>query len=187
MALGPPADKALKTAGAVIKRVEGTAETVLPSIFEGEAAAVSGRLDTLAASGMTSIERALRVLSAVRERMSATVHVVSLPGIRHRFELVSAVLEDSTRPEGDALGQQQRCSMSNEVRDVVPDTLGVIGMVDDDYALRVVLEDFGGDQGGSCLHWSEKISSLWDDLPFLQGVNLQRGDSPISVKSRLTA
>jgi hypothetical protein len=54
-------------------------------------------------------------------------------------------------------------------------------MVDDDYALRVVLEELRGDQSGACLHWSEKISSLWDDLPFLQGVNLQRGDSPISV------
>ncbi len=183
VAHGPGAgcDKALETAGAVIKRVEGTAETVLPSISKEKRTAVSGHLDTLAAGGAATIERALRVLSAVRERMSATVHVVSLPGIRHRFELVAAVLEDPARPKKERARAAAAVLYVDEVRDVVPDTLGVIGMVDDDYALRVVLEELGGDQSGACLHWSEKISSLWDDLPFLQGVNLQRGDSPISV------
>jgi len=178
---GAACDKALETAGAVIKQVEGTAESVLPSISKEKRAAVSGHLDTLAAGGTATIERALRVLPAVRERMSATVHVVSLPGIRHRFELVAAMLEDRGRPERERARAAAAVRYVDEVRDVVPDTLGVIGMVDDDYALRVVLEDVGGDQSGACLHWSEKISSLWDDLPFLQGVNLQRGDSPISV------
>lgn len=178
---GAACDKALETAGAVIKRVEGTAESVLPSISKEKRAAVSGHLDTLAAGGAATIERALRVLPAVRERMGATVHVVSLPGIRHRFELVAAILEDRSRPERERARAAAAVLYVDEVRDVVPDTLGVIGMVDDDYALRVVLEDVGGDRSGACLHWSEKISSLWDDLPFLQGVNLQRGDSPISV------
>lgn len=178
---GAACDKALETAGAVIKRVEGTAESVLPSISKEKRAAVSGHLDTLAAGGAATIERALRVLPAVRERMGATVHVVSLPGIRHRFELVAAILEDRSRPERERARAAAAVLYVDEVHDVVPDTLGVIGMVDDDYALRVVLEAVGGDQSGACLHWSEKISSLWDDLPFLQGVNLQRGDSPISV------
>ncbi len=178
---GAACDKALETAGAVIKRVEGTAESVLPSISKEKRAAVSGHLDTLAAGGAATIERALRVLPAVRERMGATVHVVSLPGIRHRFELVAAILEDRSRPETERARAAAAVLYVDEVHDVVPDTLGVIGMVDDDYALRVVLEAVGGDQSGACLHWSEKISSLWDDLPFLQGVNLQRGDSPISV------
>lgn len=178
---GAACDKGLETAGAVIKRVEGTAESVLPSISKEKRAAVSGHLDTLAAGGTATIERALRVLPAVRERMSATVHVVSLPGIRHRFEMIAAILEDRSRPERERARAAAAVLYVDEVRDVVPDTLGVIGMVDDDYALRVVLEDVGGDQSRACLHWSEKISSLWDDLPFLQGVNLQRGDSPISV------
>jgi hypothetical protein len=178
---GAACDKTLETAGAVIKRVEGTAGTVLPSISKEKRAAVSRHLDTLATGRAATIERALRVLSAVRERMSATVHVVSLPGIRHRFELVVAILEDRSRPEEERARAAAAVLYVDEVRDVVRDTLGVIGMVDDDYALRVVLEEFGGDKSGACLHWSEKISSLWDDLPFLQGVNLQRGDSPISV------
>ena len=178
---GAACDKALETAGAVIKRVEGTAETVLPSISKEKRAAVSGHLDTLAAGGAATIERALRVLPAVRERMGATVHVVSLPGIRHRFELVAAILEDRSRLERERARAGAAVLYVEEVRDVVPDTLGVIGMLDDDYALPAVLEELGGEQSGAYLHWSEKISSLWDDLPFLQGVNLQRGDSPISV------
>src|SRR5258707_1333616 len=36
-------------------------------------------------------------------------------------------------------------------------------------------------QGAKALHWSEKISSLWDELPFLRGVNLKRRDQPVSV------
>lgn len=175
---GAAFDKALEAAGAVIKRIDGTVESVLPSISKKKRAAVSGRLDTLAAGGAATIERALGVIAAVRERMSA---VVSLPGIRHRFELVAAILEDRSRQENERARAGAAVLYVEEVDDVIPDTLGVIGMVDDDYALRVVLEEVGGDQSGPCLHWSEKISSLWDDLPFLQGVNLQRGDSPISV------
>lgn len=178
---GAACDKALEMAGAVVKRVEGTAETVLPSISRQKRAAVSGHLDTLASSGAAAIERALRVLPAVRERICATVHVVLLPGIRHRFERVATILEDRTRPERERARAAAAVLYVDEVRDVMPDTLGVIGMVDDDYALRIVLEELGGGHTGACLHWSEKVSSLWGDLPFLQGVNLQRGDSPISV------
>jgi uncharacterized membrane protein YkvA (DUF1232 family) len=178
---GAVCDKALEATGAVIKRVEGTAGTVLPSISKDKRVAVSGHLDKLAEGGTATIERALRALSAVRERVKATFLAVSLPGIRHRFDLVAALLENPTRPESERRRAAAAVLYVDEVRDVVPDTLGVIGMVDDDYALRVVLEELGGDESSSFLHWSEKISSLWDDLPFLQGVNLQRGDSPISV------
>ncbi len=178
---GAACDKALEMAGAIVKRVEGAIETVLPSISKDKRAAVSGRLDALAAGGTATIERALSVLSAVRERMGSTEHVVSIPGIRHRFELVAAILEDRTRPDRERARAAAAVLYVDDVEDVIPDTLGVIGMVDDDYALRVVLEELGGSQGGAYLHWSEKISSLWDELPFLQGVNLQRGDSPISV------
>lgn len=179
--LGVTCDKALALAGTIIKRVEGTTATVLPSISKEKRAAVSGCLDGLTAGGTAAVERALQVLPTVRERMNATEHVVSLPGIRHRFELVAAVLEDPTRPASARIRAAAAVLYVDEVRDVVPDTLGVIGMVDDDYALRVVLEEFEEDRSDACLHWSEKIASLWDELPFLQGVKLQREDSPISV------
>lgn len=178
---GAACDKALEMASAVIKRVEGPAETVLPSISRQKRTAVSGQLDALASGGAAAIERALRVLPAVREQMRAAGNVVSLPGIRHRFELITAILEDRTRSDRERTRAAAAVLYVDEVQDVVPDTLGVIGMVDDDYALRVVLEEFEGSQTGALLHWSEKISSLWDDLPFLQGMNLQRGDRPISV------
>jgi hypothetical protein len=179
---GTACDKALEAAGGIIKRVAGTTGTVLPSISKEKRLAVSRHLNLLAEGGPTTVERALRVLPAVRERMSAAVYVVSLPGIRHRFEQVAAVLEDTSRPERERARAAAGVLYVDEVRDVVSDTLGVIGMVDDDYALRVVLEEIrGGDQSSSILHWSEKISSLWDDLPFLQRMNLQRGDKPISV------
>ncbi len=178
---GAACDKALELAGAAIKRVERATGTVLPSISQGKRTAVSRHLDVLAHRGPAIIDRAVRALPGVRERMRSTGQVVALPGIRHRFELVAAVLEDPSRRESDRVRAAAAALYVEEIRDVVPDTLGVIGLVDDDYALRIVLEELGGDSSGSCLHWSEKISSLWEDLPFLQGVHLQRGESPVSV------
>lgn len=179
--VGVECDSALASAGAVIRRIEGAAHTVLPSISNGKRNAVSEQLDTLAAEGATTIERALRVLSAVRDRMNATVRIASLPGIRHRLELVARILVDSGRSEIERARAAAAILYVDEVRDVIPDTLGVIGMVDDDYALRVVLEDLAGDHMGEFLHWSERISSLWDELPFLQGVKLRRGDKPVPI------
>lgn len=178
---GPVCDKELEAAGAVIRRVDGAAGTVLPSISKEKRSAVSAQLRSLSAGGMAAIERALHVLPAARERIASTARALALPGIRHRFGLVSNVLEDRGRPERDRARAAAAILYVEEVKDVIPDTLSVIGLIDDDYALRVVLEELGPEVSGSSLHWSEKISSLWDDLPFLQGVNLQRGDSPISV------
>jgi uncharacterized membrane protein YkvA (DUF1232 family) len=161
--------------------VDGAPDTVLPSISNAKRVTVSRHLDTLARGGAAAIDRALHALPAVRERMRSTAQLVSLPGIRHRFELVAGMLEESSRPESDRVRAAAAVLYVNEIEDVIPDTLGVIGMVDDDYALRLVLEELARDSSGSWLHWSEKISSLWQDLPFLQGVNLQRGYSPISV------
>jgi hypothetical protein len=179
---GIASDGALKAAGGAIRRLEGLTETILPSISKEKRLAVSTQLGLLASGGATTIERALRVLPTVRGRMSATIHLVSLPGIRHRFEQIAAVLEDTNRPEGARVRAATGVLYVDEINDVIADTFGIIGMVDDDYALRVLLEEIlGGDQGSLILHWSEKICSLWDDLPFLQGMNLQRGDRPISV------
>src|SRR5690606_6056720 len=74
---GTACDRALVAAGALIKQVEGAVETVLPSISKEKREAVSAHLDSLAADSAATIERALRLLPAVRERMSSTVHAVS--------------------------------------------------------------------------------------------------------------
>jgi len=176
-------DQALEAAGAVIKEVEGKrqdSETVLPSISRVKRAAVSKDLDVLAEGGVATIERALHALPAVRERLRTMAQAAPLPGIRHRFDLVASLLEDPARSTDERVRAASAVLYVNELNDVIPDMLGVIGLIDDDYALRIVLEECE-DRSDSHLHWSEKISSLWDDLPFLQGVNLQRGDSPISV------
>jgi uncharacterized membrane protein YkvA (DUF1232 family) len=180
--LGPGAacDEVIEVARAVIKRVEGAAGTVLPTISKEKRAAVSALLERLSTGGTEAIERALNVLPSLRERVRQSGDGV-LPGIRHRFELVAAILEDGARPEGIRTRAAAAVLYVDEVQDVIPDTMGVIGMLDDDYALRVVLEEIGGRPRSAYLHWSEKICSLWDDLPFLQGVNLMRGDSPISI------
>jgi uncharacterized membrane protein YkvA (DUF1232 family) len=178
---GALCDKALEAAGALIRRVEGDTSTVLPSISKEKRAAVSAHLDSLCVGGMATIDDALRVLPAVRKRMASTVYALSLPGIRYRFELVAGVLESRARPERQRARAASAVIYVEEVQDAIPDSLGVIGMLDDDYALRVVLEELGADSAESSLHWSEKISSLWDDLPFLRGVDLQRGGIPISV------
>jgi uncharacterized membrane protein YkvA (DUF1232 family) len=178
---GVACDKAFEMAGAEIKRVEGSTKSVLPSISKEKRAVVSERLDALSALGTATIEKAIRVLAAIRERVATTAQAMVLPGIRHRFDLVASVLEDSDRPERERARAGAAVLYIEGDSDATSDTWGVIGIVDDDYALRVVLEEFGDHQRASCFHWSERIASLWDDLPFLQGMNLQRGDRPISV------
>lgn len=178
---GSACDKALEAASVAVKRFAPATESILPSISNGKRIAVSQRLDALAHDGPAAIHEALGVLAAMRESMRGAAGLVSLPGFRHRFELVANALEDSSRTDRVRARAAAAVLYVNEISDVVPDTLGVIGMVDDDYALRVVSEDFGRDRNGSYLHWSEVVSSLWDDLPFLQGMQLQRGEVPIPV------
>ena len=62
-----------------------------------------------------------------------------------------------------------------QVNDVVPDDLGIVGLLDDDFAVRVVLNELGST---TIEHWAEKIAQLWDDLPFLQGLDLSGEDGP---------
>src|SRR4030095_7327000 len=128
-----------------------------------------------------TITLALRVLPTVRERVKATVLLRTLPGIRHRLELIAEILQDTNRPDTHRALAAAAVLYVDKISDVVPDTLGLVGLMDDDYALRLALEGINADSAGTSLHWSERISSLWDDLPFLQGVNLHREATPLSV------
>ena len=69
----------------------------------------------------------------------------------------------------------------NEIHDAIPDTLGYIGLLDDDFALRVVLDEVGGYTEDEKSHWAERISALWEDLPFLQGVRLRHKEGPVAT------
>ena len=172
-------DKALAVAVLAIKDFVGTtAASVLPTISPEKRAAVEARLEELSSSP-DAIERAASALPRVRERVTEMAQGALLPGITHRLCLASTILEDTARPDQERTRAAAAILYVDEVNDVIPDSLGLMGMLDDDYALRIVLEDVGA--GAEHLHWSERISSLWDDVPFLQGVNLQRGETPMGV------
>ncbi len=102
---------------------------MLPSISEKKRMAVEGRLDALSASGSATIEQALRVLPGARERLSPAL---SFPGIRHRLEIAASVLSDATRSEEERARAGAAVLYVNEVDDVIPDSLRLIGMLDDD-------------------------------------------------------
>jgi len=171
--------KALAAAVVAIKELVGSdAASVLPAISAEKRAAVDARLEELA-SLPGAIERALSALPSVRERVTKTARGALLPGISHRLSLASTIVEDSGRADRERARAAAAVLYVDEIHDVIPDSLGLMGMLDDDYALRIVLDELGNE--GKHIHWSERISSLWDDLPFLQGVNLQRGEVPIAV------
>ena len=181
---GSECDKALEAASAVISHVEGSRdprETVLPSLSKEKLVAVSMHLDSLMEEKAVTIERALQILPPVRERIYKMTEALLLPGIRHRFNLIMTVLVDSDREESFRIRAAAVVLYINEVNDVIHDNLSVIGLIYDDYALRLVLKEINGNKTDLYLHWSEKIISLWIELPFLNGVKLQRDDNPISV------
>lgn len=176
---GVECDQALRAAGLVLGHRHGPGEAVLPSISPEKCTAVSAQLQDATSLGVVTIERALRELPLVRESIRTALHSVLLPGMRHRFELVANVVEDPTRPEH---ARARAAAAVLYVHDhVARGTAGLIEIIDHDYALRVVIRELGLGHGIAILHWSEVISSLSEDLPFLQGVNLRRGDSAIPV------
>src|SRR5262249_39504416 len=93
---------ALKVLGAAIKRAEGGARGVLPSITREKRVAVEAQLSLLA-SGPEAVERAIAVLPTVRQRIRELADAVSLPGIRHRFEMAASIAESLTRSEADRI------------------------------------------------------------------------------------
>jgi uncharacterized membrane protein YkvA (DUF1232 family) len=115
----------------------------------------------------------------VRLRLEAEGKKIS-PGTRYRLELAAAFLGE----EANGVAERNRIASAilyvDEEQDVIPDSLGLIGLLDDDHALRVALESVGCGTA-QMLHWSERICSLWDELPFLQGVDLRCNGKSIAV------
>lgn len=178
---GTASDEALKLVGAAVKRGEGVTDGVLPPITKAKRDAVSAHLDTLAAAGRATITDAMHLLPALRGRVSGTVRALSFGGIGHRFELVAGILEDPVRAERDRIRAAAAVLCVGPISNAVSDAPDVIEMLDHDYSLRVVLEELRGRADTSFVHWSENVSSLWNDMPFLQGADLHRGDNPIPV------
>lgn len=167
--------------GALRLDAGGGSGSVLPQVTPQKRYEVRNRLEAFEMLGTGAVEQALMRLPSVRDRFRSGTSRVVVPGVPHRLELVAALLEDVGRP----LAQRQRAAAAilyvDEQRDAIPDGLGAIGLLDDDYALQLTLEQLDDDQRDEQAHWTERISSLWDDLPFLRGVRLRRNGDPIAT------
>lgn len=179
--VGPATDEALREAGRAVARVaEAAAGSVLPGIGAEKQREVRQRLKNYEELGTAGIERAQAVLPAVRGRLLGSPMGVLLAGTRYRLELVARLL---TGQEGT--GEDRRRAAAailyvEDLHDAIPDELRHVGLLDDDFALRVVLEE-SGERRVETIHWTERIISVWDDLPFLQGVRLQNERGPIAT------
>ncbi|MDP9177432.1 MAG: hypothetical protein M3O61_07110 [Gemmatimonadota bacterium] len=173
-------DDALRAARQHLKHVLRN-DGLLPSFSSEKCADVRQSLETLAAPRSAIIPVARGFLPEVSARVKQQSERFRFPGLSHRFGMLKAVVTSDGRSEADLVRAAAAVLYVKEMNDVVPDALGLLGLLDDDYALRVVLDDLQETRMGQHLHWSERISVLWDDLPFLQGVNLQRNDEPVFV------
>jgi uncharacterized membrane protein YkvA (DUF1232 family) len=179
---GKVTDDALNEAGAAIGKATGsTAESVLPEITPRKREEVLARLREYEALGSEAIGRAIGVLPALRERLRLAPAGALLAGIRYRLELVATVVAQMDRSEHKRCRAAAAVLYLDELQDAIPDTLGHIGLLDDDFALRVVLEELGEHSEEDRIHWAERISALWDDLPFLRGVQLRNDQGSVAT------
>lgn len=179
---GERTDKALRQAvTAVANAPASTTGSILPAISPAKRDEVLARLGEYEALGKTVVQKAVEVLPALRDRLRQSPTGALLAGVRHRLELVATIAADEGRLEADRCRAAAAVLYLDEVYDAIPDSLGYIGLLDDDFALRVVLEECGGYTEEERLHWAERISALWDDLPFLRGVRLRRDKGPVAT------
>ena len=166
---------------AIRSHAGGGSDSVLPQVTPQKRNEVRRRLEGFEMLGEAAVEEALLRLPGLRERFRTTAAKLVVPGVPHRLELVASLLEDA----GGPLAQRQRAAAAilyvDEQRDAIPDGLGAIGLMDDDYALQLTLAEVDEDRREEGTHWTERISALWDDLPFLRGVRLRRGGDPIAT------
>ena len=175
-------DAALRDAGRAIAREAMTpAGSVLPKITPVKQREVRERLKTYEVLDARNVEKANAVLPSLRNRLRRSPMGALLAGMQYRFELVATLVADSGRPPD----QRQRAAAAllylYEPHDAIPDTLRHVGLLDDDFALRLVLEESDEHTDEETLHWAERITALWDDLPFLQGVRLQHEKRPVAT------
>ena len=121
--------------------------------------------------GNAAIQHAIEVLPTLQERLRKSPAGALLSGLQYRLELVAAVAGDGDRPDDQRLQAASAILYLNEIHDAIPDTLGYIGLLDDDFALRVVLDEVGG------YTEDEKIPLGGADLCALGGPSVPAGSS----------
>ena len=161
----------------VHKLVPGSTRTPLPVISEEKRTDVKAALRRFLGLGPDMIEKAQGVVEALKQRLALAPYNELLAGLQHRLDYALGVLGNERSTDADRRQVAAAVLYVSEIQDAVPDTLDFNGLIDDDYALRITLESIGIPEK-DLLHWAERIAALWDDLPFLGGVNLVRdGDA----------
>ncbi|MCU7936883.1 MAG: hypothetical protein KZQ99_18755 [Candidatus Thiodiazotropha sp. (ex Dulcina madagascariensis)] len=170
------AESALKEAFKVAGEYSSTVgDSILPAIANSKRRAVTTMLGKFGRQGDDAIARAVQVIPNLHDRLRYTPSGALLSGLRHRFEIVADIACDQSREHEARLRAAAAILYLDEVHDVIPDSLGLIGLLDDDYALRVVLEEFETQSPHDQMHWAERITALWDDLPYIRGIKLRTG------------
>ena len=178
----PDARYALQRANtALASQDHSVVQSVLPQLAPGVRSAVLDRLRQYQAEDRSLIPRALTCLPSLRTRLRHLKRGALSAGIQHRLNLVAELATDTDRTEGERRLAASAVLYFQEIHDVLPDTLGHIGLLDDDFALRTVLEEMDAGPSTAHLHWAERVCALWSDLPFLQGLQLTRDGIPVSV------
>lgn len=176
------ADKALLQAvEALNKNTNECSESVLPTIAQEKREEVLTQLDEFGTLSSEAIRRSLYLLPHIRDRLHKVTAGALLAGILHRLSLVAAIVEDVNRLEVDRIRAATAILYLDKIHDAIPDTLDHLGLLDDDFALRIVLGELGEQSDDNMLHWAERISALWDDLPFLRGVQLEDARGPLAT------
>lgn len=181
---GSSTAEALSRAGAAVARATATTgeSSVLPSIAPAKREVVLAQLREYERPGRDAIQRAFSALPSLRDRLRQSPPSTLIAGVRYRLELVAELAADgSGRSERERVRAAAAILYLDELNDAIPDALGPIGLLDDDFALRVVLDELSGRTEDVRLHWAERISALWDDLPFLRGMQLNRGGEPVAT------
>ncbi|MBN2717057.1 MAG: DUF1232 domain-containing protein [Deltaproteobacteria bacterium] len=153
--------------------------TILPCIAPCKRQEVREQLQRNVNLGSKIIPRAAKSLPGLKKKLLSTPAGALLAGIGHRLGLVGNILLDDGKPNELRLLAAAAILYFEEEEDVIPDNLGPIGLLDDDFALRMVLEQANEFVEKDTLHWAEMISILWDELPFLRGVQLEQEGIPV--------
>ena len=155
---GKLADDAIQNARKAVATATSTNSlSVLPTITSEVRKKVLSRLQKFKTLGNTATEQAIDMLPALRERLRKSPSGALLSGLLHRVELVAAIVENHSRSDEQRIHAASAILYLNEIHDAIPDTLDYIGLLDDDFALRVVLDELSEHTEDEKLHWAERI------------------------------
>jgi hypothetical protein len=141
---------------------------ILPEVLGSKREEILLYLGEYDTSGAELIPKALAVIPWLRARFDQPGAL--LAGPRHRFELLTAVVVDIAAAEHNRRLASAVLLMLGKCQHEISGPLRLVGLIDEDLVVRVALNELGQHTTADQLHWSERISALWDDLPFLEGV-----------------